>query len=181
MSELSANPTGSGGFNPFVDIQVADNLEGGIHYTSKKTNASLVYFYITTSNDLVAYELANSPGRTFYQNAGSTTRKGIEFLIKHQFNKRFQAQITYNHASFKYQDFEQNGEDFSGNKLPGIPSDFGTLLLSYHWKNTLQLNYTKTYRGDLFADNRNEHQVDQFFRDDVSIRLPLKKIGQKPL
>ena len=48
MSELSANPTGSGGFNPFVDIQVADNLEGGIHYTSRKTNASLVYFSITT-------------------------------------------------------------------------------------------------------------------------------------
>jgi len=82
LSELSANPTGSGGFNPFVDIQVADNLEGGIHYTSRKTNASLVYFSITTSNDLVAYELADSPGRTFYQNAGSTTRKGVEFLIK---------------------------------------------------------------------------------------------------
>ena len=179
LSELSANPNGNGGFNPFVDIQVADNLEGGIHYTSKKTNASLVYFYITTSNDLVAYELADSPGRTFYQNAGSTTRKGIEFLIKHRFNKRFQAQITYNHANFKYQDFEQNGEYFSGNKLPGIPSDFGTLLLSYQWKNILKLNYTKTYRGDLFADNRNEHQVDQFFRDDVSLRLPLKKIGQK--
>jgi len=48
LSELSANPTGSGGFNPFVDIQVADNLEGGIHYTSRKTNASLVYFSITT-------------------------------------------------------------------------------------------------------------------------------------
>ena len=84
LSELSANPTGSGGFNPFVDIQVADNLEGGIHYTSRKTNASLVYFSITTSNDLVAYELADSPGRTFYQNVGSTTRKGVEFLIKHQ-------------------------------------------------------------------------------------------------
>ena len=78
-----------------------------------------------------------------------------------------------------YQDFEQNGEDFSGNKLPGIPSGFGTFLLSYHWKNTLNLNYTKTYRGDLFADNRNEHRVEHFFRDDFSIRLPLKKIGQK--
>ena len=179
LSELSANPTGSGGFNPFVDIQVADNLEGGIHYTSRKTNASLVYFSITTSNDLVAYELADSPGRTFYQNAGSTTRKGVEFLIKHQFNKRFQAQITYNYANFKYQDFEQNGENYSGNNLPGLPSDFGTLHLNYHWENKFQVNYTKTYRGDLFADNRNENQVDQFFRDDVSLRLPLKKIGQK--
>lgn len=179
LSELSANPTGSGGFNPFVDIQVADNLEGGIHYTSRKTNASLVYFSITTSNDLVAYELADSPGRTFYQNAGSTTRKGVEFLIKHQFNKRFQAQITYNYANFKYQDFEQNGENYSGNNLPGLPSDFGILHLSYHWENKFQVNYTKTYRGDLFADNRNEHQVDHFFRDDVSLRLPLKKIGQK--
>ena len=179
LSELSANPNGNGGFNPFIDIQVADNLEGGIHFTTNKTNASLVYFYITTSNDLVAYELDDSPGRTFYQNAGSTTRKGIEFLIKHQFNKRFNAQFTYNHASFKYQDFEQNGEDLSGNRLPGIPSDFGTLYLSYQWENTLQINYTKAYRGDLFTDNRNEHLVDQFFRDDVSISIPLKKIGHK--
>lgn len=179
LSELSANPNGNGGFNPFIDIQVANNLEGGIHYTTKKTNASLVYFYITTSNDLVAYELANSPGRTFYQNAGSTSRKGIEFLIKHQFSKRFQAQITYNHANFKYQDFEQSEENYSGNRLPGIPADFGNLNLSYQWENTVRINYTKTFRGDLFADNRNEHQVDQFFRDDVSINLPLKKIGQK--
>ena len=179
LSELSANPNGNGGFNPFIDIQVANNLEGGIHYTTKKTKASLVYFYITTNNDLVAYELADSPGRIFYQNAGSTSRKGIEFLIKHQFNKRFQAQITYNHASFKYLDFEQNGEAYSGNRLPGIPSDFGALNLSYQWKNTLQVNYIKTYRGSLFADNRNEHLVDHFFKDDVSISLPLKKVGRK--
>lgn len=86
----------------------------------------------------------------------------MEFLIKHQFNKRFQAQITYNYGNFKFQDFEQNGENYSGNNLPGLPSDFGILYLSYHWENKFQVNYTKTYRGDLFADNSNEHQVDQF-------------------
>ena len=179
LSELSANPRGNGGFNPFIDIQVADNIEGGIHYTAQKTKASLVYFYIITKNDLVAYERADSPGRTFYQNAGSTSRKGVEFSLNHQINKNFAAQITFNHANFRYQDFEQNEEDYSGNKLPGIPSDFGVLNLTYQWENSLNLRYTKTYRGSLFADNRNEYRVDHFFRDDISINVPLKIIGGK--
>ena len=179
LSELSTNPSGNGGFNPFIDIQVADNIEGGIHYTTQKTKASLVYFYIITKNDLVAYERADSPGRTFYQNAGSTSRKGVEFSLNHQINKNFAAQITFNHVNFRYQDFEQNEEDYSGNRLPGIPSDFGVLNLSYQWENSLNLRYTKTYRGSLFADNRNEHRVDHFFRDDISINVPLKIIGGK--
>jgi len=43
----------------------------------------------------------------------------------------------------------------------------------------LNLRYTKTYRGSLFADNRNEYRVDHFFRDDISINVPLKIIGGK--
>lgn len=177
LSELSANPNGNGGFNPSIDNQIANNLEWGVHYTSKHTKASLVYFHITTSNDLVAYELANSPGRTFYQNAGSTLRNGIEFLIRQNFNQRFNGQITFNTTQFTYQNFEQNNIDFSGNKLPGIPKHFGTLHLNYLWKNKVQLDYTKTYRGELFADNANDHKVDDFFRDDISLSLPLDQLG----
>ncbi len=179
LSELSANPSNSGGFNPAIDIQIADNLEGGIHYTAKNTKASLVYFYISTRNDLVAYELAAFQGRTFYQNAGSTKRKGIEFVLKQQFSPQFNAQITFNTSDFTYGNFTQNGENFSGNRLPGIPTSFGALNLSYQWKNQLQLNYTKTYRGELFADNSNENKVEAFYRDDLSFRLPLKKLGAK--
>ncbi len=179
LSELSANPNGNGGFNPLIDIQVAENLEWGVHFTAKKTKGSLVYFNINTTNDLVAYELADSPGRTFYQNAGSTKREGIELLLQHQFSQRLSANLTYNSASFTYKNFEQNGENYAGNRLPGIPKNFGVLRLTYQWKNGPLINYSKTYRSDLYADNNNATRVDSFYRDDINLSIPLNKINDK--
>lgn len=177
LSELSANPTGGGGFNPSIDIQVANNLEWGIHYTDQKTTASLVYFLIGTQDDLVAYELASFPGRTFYRNVGSTKRKGIELSIKHRFGNRLNAQLTYNTANFNYDDFLLNEQDYAGNELPGIPSNFGALNINYQWKNELRFNYTRTYRGELFADNANTAKIPSFFKDDITFGIPLKKLG----
>jgi iron complex outermembrane receptor protein len=179
LSELSANPNGNGGFNPLIDIQVAENLEWGVHFTAKKTKGSLVYFNINTTNDLVAYELADSPGRTFYQNAGSTKREGIELLLQHQFSHRLSANLTFNSASFTYKNFEQNGENYAGNKLPGIPKNFGVLRLTYQWKNGPLINYSKTYRSDLYADNNNATRVDSFYRDDINLSIPLNKINDR--
>lgn len=179
LSELSANPTGGGGFNTGIDIQVADNFELGLHFTTKKTKASLVYYYIFTKDDLIAYELEAFPGRTFYQNVGSTKRQGIEFSAKHNFNSRFKLQLTYNATFFSYAIFQRNNRDFGGNQLPGIPKGFGMAGLSYEWKNGIALNYSKNYRGELFADDANDTMVASFFVDNFNVSIPFKKVGQR--
>jgi len=121
----------------------------------------------------------NPSESAFYQNAGSTKREGIELLLQHQFSHRLSANLTFNSASFTYKNFEQNGENYAGNKLPGIPKNFGVLRLTYQWKNGPLINYSKTYRSDLYADNNNATRVDSFYRDDINLSIPLNKINDR--
>ena len=87
LSELSANPSGKGGFNDLLSVQKAKNFDFGLKFKSESTNFSIVGFIVNTENDLVPYELMEFPGRTFYQNAGKTLRKGIEIDFNHRLNK----------------------------------------------------------------------------------------------
>ena len=53
LSELSADPSGQGGFNDLIDIQQAVNREIGLNFSRNATRLSFVYFDIFTQNDLV--------------------------------------------------------------------------------------------------------------------------------
>ena len=58
---------------------------------------------------MIPYEVAEFPGRTFYQNAGETLRKGIEFDFNYRLSKKFSTSIVYNYANFKYDEYTLDG------------------------------------------------------------------------
>ena len=93
LSELSANPSGKGGFNDLLSVQKAKNFDFGLKFKSESTSFSIIGFIVNTENDLVPYELEEFPGRSFYQNAGKTLRKGIE--TEHQKNRRTDFKLKF--------------------------------------------------------------------------------------
>ena len=175
LSELSADPEGGGGFNEGLGIQKAINRELGLNFESNRTRASLVYFSITTKNDLVPYRLAAFQGRTFYRNAGCTLRQGWEFYISHQLHAKWATQLTWNRGEFTYKDYQNNGTRYDGNRLPGLPNSFGQWSVHYTPKNDWQIRYARTYRGEIFADDGNTTPLAAFWRDDVQLKLPIKQ------
>ncbi len=174
LSELSADPNNRGGFNELITIQKARNKEAGIKHKGPKTQWNIVYFSINTFADLVPYELEASPGRTFYRNAGSTVRRGIEIDLNHQFNKKLNCSMSYSYTNFYYRDYESNGERLDGNKLPGIPTSFGNIALDYQFKHKGRLQYERTFRGKLFTNDNNTSSVAEFWRDDISYKFSFK-------
>lgn len=174
LSELSADPNGNGGFNQLIDIQEARTFEFGLKYRQENTRWSVVFFSIGTTNDLVPYELEDTPGRTFYRNAGQTNRKGIEFDFNHQLNSKLALALSFNYSDFTYGDYQKNGVSLRGNHLPGIPSVFGGMAVSYSFSNQWRANWDNSYRGRLFTQDSNVLQLPSFIKSDLSLIIPLK-------
>ena len=174
LSELSANPNGQGGFNDLLNVQKAKNFDFGLNFKSESTNFSIVGFVVNTENDLVPYELEEFPGRTFYQNAGKTLRKGIEIEFIHRLNKNFLASIIYNYTNFKYDEYISGDLNLKENYLPGIPTRFGNFELKYKNSKELTTIYSRNYRGNLYANDNNTEEINSFWRDDISLSIPVR-------
>ena len=120
-------------------------------------------FTIDLEDELIPFELAIFPGRTFYSNAGSSTRNGIEtaFVWENSNGLRFDAAYTW--SDFRFDDFiDDSGNDFSGNQLPGLPEQFANVGFSYQSDNGFTGSLEAFYTGDLFANNANTVDVPSY-------------------
>ncbi len=158
-----ANPDGSGGFNASLSAQTADNFELGFKRSSGNLYYEVAVFTIDLKDELVPFELAAFPGRTFFVNAGSSTRDGIETALNWRNDSGFQVDASFTWSDFKFDEFvDDNGNDFGGNQLPGLPRQFGYLGLSYNSKNGFSGTVETIYSGDLYANNANSAEVSSY-------------------
>ncbi|MGB3591488.1 MAG: TonB-dependent receptor [Nonlabens sp.] len=154
LSELSANPSNTGGFNPDLAPQRAVNYELGYRLNVASGSMSVAAFYIKTSNDIVPFELSAFPDRTFFRNAGSTDRLGVEIEFIRKISSSFALSGSYTYADFTYANYQANGEQLKGNRLPAIPANTATTVLTYD-KNKFNLQLKGSYRGSLFTNDQN--------------------------
>jgi iron complex outermembrane receptor protein len=158
-----ANPDGSGGFNASLNAQTADNFEIGYKRSHDDLYYELTVFHIDLEDELVPFELAAFPGRTFYSNAGSSERDGIEAALSWSSDNGFRVDASYTWSDFNFTNFvDDNGNDFSGNQLPGLPQQFGYLGLTYASAGAFSGTFEVVYSGDLYANNANSTQVSSY-------------------
>lgn len=180
LSELSANPTGEDGFNSSLNPQRAYNYEMGLKGLAfKRLSFDLTLFYINTNNDLIPFELEASPDRTFYRNAGTTERTGLELSSTYTINHEFSIQGSYTYSDFKYKLFTLPDADLSGNALPGIPKHYAAL--SFLYQNTKGLNARLQHRfvDLIYANDANSVSEPSYHTTDFSISYRFK--GQKSI
>ena len=174
LSELSSNPDGSSGFNPDLSPQKAVNYEVGFKSQESAVQYSAAMFYIKTRDDLVPFELAQFPGRTFYRNAGSTQRYGAELSVTAAIAQNLAVNASYTYSDFTYVDYFLDGQNIEGKLLPGIPKHLASVGLTYQKENGMFLQLNTTYRGALFADDLNAAEIENALISDLSASYPLK-------
>ncbi|MEX2122902.1 MAG: TonB-dependent receptor [Woeseia sp.] len=156
-----ANPDGSGGFNTSLNPQLADNYELGIKGERNDTYYEVSVFRINLTDELVPFELAGFPGRTFYSNAGESERSGIETALAWRHESGIAAELSYTFSDFTFEDFvDESGTSFAGAELPGLPRHFGYAGVSYRSDAGLYARLEAVYSGALYADNANTTKVD---------------------
>ncbi len=120
-----ANPSGAGGFNPNLDPQIAENFEVGIRGSiGQRSSYELALFTIDVDDELIPFELASQPGRDFFSNAGKSSREGAEIAFASEPFDGLTISLAYTISDFVFDRFiDDNGNDFSGNEIPGVPDD----------------------------------------------------------
>lgn len=161
LSELSANPSDIGGFNESLKPQKAQNYEVGYRSLNSKHRFEAVLFYIHTKDDLVPYELEEFPDRTFYRNAGSTNRKGLELSYQRNLTNQLKLSTVYTYSDFEYDTYSIPSGDFKGNALPAIPKHKALVSLLYQ-NERLTVKLEANHIGGLFTNDANLAEVEGY-------------------
>jgi iron complex outermembrane receptor protein len=139
------------------------NAEEGVNYEiGLKGNVSQNLFVETTA---FYYNLKNAiaqrrtaGGGDYYVNAGSTKQRGIETSLQYllfRSNPSFgRSMISLSHAwnNFRYKEFKQLTNDYSGNQLPSVPKHTVNAAVDINFKNRLSAS-ANYYRAGKIALN----------------------------
>lgn len=156
-----ANPDGSGGFNPILEPQKSTSYELGLRGgLDESARYELVIFRIDVDDELIPFEIASSPGRDFFVNAGKSARRGIELSLRAEPVPGLNLALAYTWSKFEFETFiDANGNDYSGNTIPGIPDTFVHVDMSYVHESGFFAALDALYTDELFADNANSSEV----------------------
>jgi len=173
LSELSSNPEDIGGFNEALKPQKAHNYEIGYRSITDKQRFEAVLFYIHTKDDLVPFELEEFPDRTFFRNAGSTNRKGLELSYQRNLTNKFKLSTVYTYSDFEYDTYSIPSGDFKGKALPVIPKHKGLVSLLFQGKK-LTAKVEANYIGSLYTNDANSVEVQGYSVINVNLGYKTK-------
>ena len=74
--------------------------------------------------------------------------------------KALRLDLSYTWSDFEYTEFEANGQDYSGNQLPGIPEHLANLQLNYQHACGFFARWNTRYTGSMQANDGNTTKVD---------------------
>jgi iron complex outermembrane recepter protein len=153
-----ANPAGSGGFNPELEPQYAQALEAGLRGEIGILTYDVTVHRTEVRDELVPYQLEEG-GRDFYRNAGRTTRKGLEIGLDVAPVPRWNLRAAFTLNNFRYREYSVGGEDFAGNRLPGLPEQ--QLFLEASWRDGPAFAALDAlYASSRYADDANRVKID---------------------
>lgn len=128
--ELANNPASYGGFNK--DLVPATSLGEEIGFRGFKGDMlyyDLTFFYLNTDHDFYRYRIADRPLETFYGNAGSSRRFGVETSVKYSPVAPLTFRVAYTYSNFKY----TSPDSISGDWLPNSPQHQLYAEISYRF------------------------------------------------
>jgi len=171
--ELAFRPDGTQGLNFELQPSKSNHFEVGLKsFVTADTRLNLALFQIDSSNEIVV--ATNAGGRTTFQNAGDTQRRGLELAVDSSLGAGVTAYLAATWLQAEFQDsFRSCGAVQppctaagqvtvnAGNRIPGIPNYavFGELAWRYaplgfstgaevRWNGQVQVNDTNTQTAE---------------------------------
>jgi iron complex outermembrane receptor protein len=164
-TELSVIESGVQGFNDSLGPQRALSFEaGGRGMVGTRFQWSAALFTIRVRDALVPY--AEAGGRSYFRNAGETRNRGYEVGLSWRPRDAETLQLAWTHADYRYTDYVAitnagaDTTDFTGRRLPGVPTDYLRLGLRATLPAGFWLDVDQTLSSELYADDANTLSVD---------------------
>jgi iron complex outermembrane recepter protein len=120
--ELDANPAQIGGFNTGLRPAVSWGGEVGARGAiGERVVYDVGGFVLLTNRDFDRYRVSSRPLETFYRNAASSRRFGMESYVHWMPAADVVLQAAYTWSNFKYTNSQSSYGDVRGNQLPNSP------------------------------------------------------------
>ncbi|AEF21884.1 TonB-dependent receptor family protein [Pseudomonas fulva] len=161
QGELAYSPDAAGvgvnyGLRPSESTQYEIGLKARIAETTR-INAAI--FQINTDDEIVV--AGSNGGRTSYQNAGKTLRRGFELGVESQFTEQWSAALAYTYLAATYDSRFVAGNNTvdKGNDLPGVPRT--TLFGELAWKpvDGISTALEGLYRSKVYVEDTNTEKA----------------------
>lgn len=122
----------------------------------------------------------NEAGQEYFVNAGETVQKGIEVLLesknfdlKNDFFSRFKFRFSGSFYNFKFQNYQQNDNDFSGNDLTGVPKATINSLVNFTFFRKLSVDYSHFYTSKMPLNDANSVWSESNLVGNIQFRFPV--------
>ncbi|HET7273845.1 MAG TPA: TonB-dependent receptor [Longimicrobiaceae bacterium] len=131
-TELANRPSGAGGFNPDLEPQRTISFEIGTKgRLMTMAEYQMTLYRADIRNSLIPFEVASAPGRQFFRNAGSATHQGLEAALTVAPLIGSRIQLSYAYTDARFDSYETDDGDFSGNQIPGAAPHRAEVILSH--------------------------------------------------
>ena len=109
--------TNEGSINTGLRPERGTNYELGTKGGRGPVNYTVSLFYLRLNETISV--LSDARGTSLFRNAGNTNQYGVELALDYAAAPWLDLYGSYTYHRFRYGDYEQRGEDYSGNRLPG--------------------------------------------------------------
>ncbi|MEW8499541.1 MAG: TonB-dependent receptor, partial [Candidatus Thiodiazotropha taylori] len=160
-------PDGAG-FNQDLEPQIATGYEIGVKGAlDNRIRYDLALFTMDVTDELVPFEIDDI---TYYENAGESRRNGLEAQVVFELFDYLITTLAYTYSDFEFDKFiDDNGNDFSGNVIPGVPENLFSADFSYTHPNGIYSQLTALYVDEIYANNANTVTNDAYALADLRI------------
>ena len=170
--------TPEGKINTDLKPETGWNYELGFkgNWFGNQLYTALTLFSTQIENVLVAQRTADD--QYVGINAGSSSHRGLEFLVNYIFFEASQFQLKpYFSAAlnnFKFKDFVDKGNDYSGNQLTGVPDKQLNFGLDVNTKKGFSINMSYRIIGKIPMNDSNTKYSDSYSLLDVKANYIFK-------
>ena len=118
-------------------------------------------------------------GQEYFLNAGSTVQQGLEtvletkpFQLDTQLLKSVKFWLSGSFYDFRFKDFKQNENDYSGNRLTGVPMQTVQSLVSLKLWHYIGIDWTHYYTSEIALNDSNTVVSEPSLVSNITLSFP---------
>ena len=131
-------------------------------------------FQTRTIDEIIPFELAEIPGRTFYRNSGKTLKNGYELELIGTLVSKLNYTLSYTKLNFRFTDYKIDEGNLKGNFLPLISEDNFYLEVEKIDYFGIDLSINILAKSSFYADDLNEHMIPGYKKVNISALKEIK-------
>jgi len=154
-------------YNKDLKAERGVNAEMGVRSSWKGLGIDLVTYRFRLRNTIVVKR--DESGADYFFNSGNTLQNGLELMVSYRrpspqsWLSNFRPWISLTFNDYQFEDYIQNGQDFSGNRLTGTPDRYLVSGLDFNTRQGLYFNLTATYSDQIPLNDSNTVMAPEYY------------------